>query len=85
MRSGCPGSVAVAIGRGNVRDLEAPRLRLPDGPAELLESLEKKRLNVMRLQAACFGPLHVFSNASEPAGVHGLVSEGMVLKQSLNL
>ena len=53
-------------------NLIASSFPLPGGPAKLLERLQEEGLDVMRLQPSGLGPLHVFANAVDPAGVHSV-------------
>ena len=51
------------------------RLALPGAAAEPLERLQEERLNVVGLQPTRVGALHIFANAVDAAGVHGVVGE----------
>ena len=41
----------------------------------------EERLDVVRLEAAGLGPLHVLADAVDPAGVHGVVGERPFFQQ----
>ena len=53
--------------------------------AEALEGLEEERLDVVRLEPAGLGALHVFADAVNAAGVHGVVRQGALFEQVLQL
>ena len=73
-------------GRRDVGDLVAARLALLGPyPPRRLERLEEEGLDVVRLQAAGLGALHVLADAVDPAGVHGVVGERAFFQQVLEL
>src|SRR6266542_851480 len=76
-------AVAMAHRRWHVGDFVAPCLALADAAAELLKSFQKKRLDVVRLQAASFGPLHLLPDAVDAASIYGIVGEGTLFKEVL--
>ena len=78
-------AVAVADRGRDVGDLVAARLALLGGAAEALEGLEEEGLDVVRLQAAGLGALHVLADAVDAAGVHGVVGERALFEQVLEL
>ena len=41
----------------------------------------KERLNVVRLQSACLGAFHVFADAANPAGIHGVVGKSPLFEK----
>src|SRR5258707_378628 len=49
--------------------------------AELLERFEKEGFDVMRLQTAGFGTLHVLADAVNAARIHGVVSQCMLFQE----
>ena len=53
--------------------------------AKLLERLEEERLDVVRLQAARFGALHVLADAGHAARVHRVVGQRALFEQVLEL
>ena len=53
--------------------------------AEALERLEEERLDVVRLEAAGLGALHVLADAVDAAGVHRVVGQRALLEQVLEL
>ena len=63
-------AVAVADGGGHMGNLIAARLPLAHCPPKLLKRFEKERLDVVRLQPAGIGALHVFADAVNAAGIH---------------
>ena len=78
-------AVAVAHRRRDVGDLVAARLALLGRAAQALEGLEEEGLDVVRLQAAGLGPLHLLADALDPAGVHRVVGERALFEQVLEL
>jgi len=78
-------AVSVAHRGGHVTHLEATRLALADGPAELLERLEEEGLDVVGLQPARLRTLHVLAHARKPARVHRVAHERSLLEQILDL
>jgi hypothetical protein len=78
-------AVAVSHGCWNVGNLIAARFALAGIAAKDFERFEKKRLDVVGLETACFGPLHFFANAVDARGVHGIVREGVLFNQILQL
>ena len=74
-------AVAVAHRGRDVGDLVAARLALLGRAAQKPERLVEEGLDVVRLQAAGLGPLHVFADAVDPAGVHGVVGERPFFQQ----
>lgn len=66
-----------------MRDFVAPGFALADATAEPLKSLQKERLDVVRLQAARFGALHVLPDTVDPARVHGVVGKGTLFQEIL--
>ena len=76
-------AVAVAHRGGDMADLIAAGLTLFGGAAEPLECLMEEGLDVVRLQAAGVGALHVFADAPDPARVHGVMGEDALIDQVL--
>ena len=74
-------TVAIAHRRRNVGDLVAARLTLLGRSAETLEGCVEERLDVVGLEAAGLGALHVFADAVHPARVHGVVGERPFFQQ----
>ena len=66
-------------------DLVATRLTLFDGAALALEGIEEKRLDVVRLKSARFGPFHFFADAVYTSCVHGIVGQCPFFDQILQL
>jgi len=64
-------------------DLMAAWFPLSGRATKAAERFEEKGLDVMRLQAARFGALHVLPNAMDAARVHGVVSESSFFQQVL--
>lgn len=58
-----------------MRDLIAAGFPLFAGSAQPLERLVKERFNIVRLQAACIGTLHILPDPLHTAGVHGIVDQ----------
>ena len=75
--------VAVPDQGRNVRHLVAARFTLAGRAAELSERLMEERFDVVRLQAARLGPLHLLAHALYAAGVHRVVDELPLLEQVL--
>ena len=75
--------VAVPDQGRNVRHLVAARFTLAGRAAELPERLAEERLDVVRLQAARVGPLHLLAHALHAADVHRVVDELPLLEQVL--
>ena len=69
----------------DVGDLVATGFPLPDRPAEPLKRVLKERFDVMRLETARLGTRHVFANPLDPAAVHRIGGEGVVLQQGLQV
>ena len=59
------------------------RLALPGRAAEPAECFVEERLDVVRLQAPRFGPLHLLADAVHAAGVHRVMGELLLLQQVL--
>src|SRR5262245_37823159 len=78
-------AVAVADGRWHMGDLIAARLPLAGRPPELLEGFEKERLDVVRLQPAGLGAFHLLTHPGHAARVHGVMRQGTLFKQGLEL
>ena len=76
-------AVPIPNRRGNVGDLVAPSLTLFRGAAQSLERFAEERLDVVRLQTACFGPHHVLADALHAACVHGVVRKSPLFQQVL--
>ena len=66
-----------------MRHLVAARFTLEDRAAELPERLAEERFDVVRLQAARLGPLHLLAHALYAAGIHRVVDELPLLEQVL--
>jgi hypothetical protein len=77
--------VAVAHRGGHMADLVAAGLTLFGGAAESFECLMEEGLDVVRLQAAGVGALHVLADAPDPAGVHGVMGEDALIDQVLQV
>ena len=69
--------------RRDVRHLVTACLPLPRRTAEPPERLAEERLDVVRLQAARLGPLHLLADALHARGVHRVVNELPFLEQVL--
>ena len=78
-------TITVAHRSRNVGDLVAARLALLGRSAQAAEGFEEKRLDVVRLQAAGLGTLHIFADAVDAARVHGVMGKGMFFEQVLKL
>ena len=78
-------AVAVADRRRHVGDLVAARLALLDRAAQALEGFLEERLDVVRLQPAGLGALHLLADAVDAAGVHRVVGQRALLQQVLQL
>ena len=78
-------AVAVAHGCGDVRHLVTTRLALLRVAAEPLKCFEEEGLDVVRLQTAGFGALHVFADAVHAARVHGVVRQGALFEKILQM
>ena len=76
-------AVTVPDRRRDVRHRVAARLALPRRPAQPPERLAEERLDVVRLQAARFRPLHLLAHAPHPRGVHRVVDELALFQQIL--
>jgi hypothetical protein len=63
-----------------VSHFEAAQLPLPDIAAQLLKGLKKKRFNVVRLEPPRFGAFHLFPDAINPPGIHGVMRQGPFLQ-----
>ena len=74
-------AVAVAHRGRDVGDLVAARLPLLGRAAQKPERLVEEGLDIVRLEAAGLGPLHIFADALDPAGVHGVVGERPFFQQ----
>ena len=74
-------AVAVAHRGRDVGDLVAARLPLLGRAAQKPERLVEEGLDIVRLEAAGLGPLHVLADALDPAGVHGVVGERPFFQQ----
>lgn len=66
-----------------MRHLVAARFTLAYRAAELPKRLAEERFDVVRLQAARLGPLHLLVHALHTAGVHRVVDELPLLEQVL--
>ena len=66
-----------------MRHLVAARFTLAGRAAELSERLMEERFDVVRLQAARLGPLHLLAHALHAAGIHRVVDELSLLEQVL--
>src|SRR5208282_2659735 len=75
------GRFAIADRGRDVGDLVAARFALLGRPAQKSERLVEERLDIVRLEAAGLGALHLFSDSPDPAGVHGVVGERPFFKQ----
>lgn len=62
-------------------DFVAARLALADRSAEAPEGFQKEGLDVVRLQAARFGALHLFAHPRNATDVHHLVRQGALFDQ----
>ena len=78
-------AVAVTDRGWHMRDLIAARLPLAGRPSELLKGFEKERLDVVRLQAAGLGAFHLLAYTGHAARVHGVMRQGTLFKQGLEL
>ena len=78
-------AVALADGRRDVGDLVAARLAPVDRAAETREGLEEERLDVVRLEPAGVGALHVLADRCDPRRVHRVVDQGALVEQLLEV
>ena len=78
-------SVSIAYRRWDVSDFKTAGFTLFGGTPELFESFVKERFDVMGLQAACFGTLHVFTDALHSADVHRVLGQHTLFKQGLKV
>jgi hypothetical protein len=76
-------TISMAYRRRHVRNFVAPWLALADVPTKLLEGLKKERLDVVRLQTASFGPLHLLPNAMDATHVHRVMGKGAFFEEVL--
>ena len=72
--AGADQPVALAYDRRDVGHLVTARLPLPHGTPKPTEALEEKGLDVVGLEAAGLGALHVLPDALHAASVHGVMS-----------
>jgi hypothetical protein len=77
--------VAISYRGWNVGDLIAAGFPLFVRSAQSLKRFAKEGFDVVRLQAAGFGALHIFADPVDLACVHGINGKGVVFKQILNL
>src|SRR6266540_2592125 len=68
-----------------MRHLITALFALLERSTQLLESFEKERLDIMRLQSACLSTLHVLTNATNSAGVHRIVSKRALFQKILQV
>jgi hypothetical protein len=78
-------AVAVPDRSRHVRHLVPAWLALLHGAAEAPERLEEEGLDVVRLEPPGLGALHLLANAVHAARVHGVVGEGVLLDQILDV
>ena len=76
-------AVAAPDQRGHMGHLVAARLALAGRAAQPPECLPEERLDVVRLQATGFGPLHLFADAVYAARIHHVVHELALLEELL--
>src|SRR5439155_10468515 len=74
-------AVALAQDRGDVRNLEAPRLARIDGATEQLEPLHEKGANKVGLQAARLRLFHFFLHCEQALGAEGFLGERVPVEQ----
>src|SRR5688500_4956206 len=68
-------AISIAYRGWDVGDLVAARFALLGRSTQALEGFVKERLDVVRLQAAGIGALHVFADTVDAACIHGVVGE----------
>ena len=68
-----------------MRDLIAARLPLTRRPTELREGFKEERRDVVRLQPAGLGAFHLLAHPGHAAGVHGVMCQGTLVEQCLEL
>ena len=78
-------AVALAQRRGHVGDLEAPLFAAVDPPAKAAERLEEEGLDEVGLQPPGVGTLHLFAQRLDAAYVHGVVHQGALVEEPLEL
>src|SRR5205823_4156569 len=66
-------AISIAYGCRDVGNFVTARFALAESTAKLFKSFEKKRLDIVRLQFARFGTLHILAHAPHAAGIHGVV------------
>ena len=82
-RPGADLTVTIPEQARTARDLEPALLPLADLAAQPTEGLHEESLDVVRLEAARFGPLHVLADALNPACIHGVGGERAIVEQVL--
>jgi hypothetical protein len=83
--AGADEAVAAADGGWYVGEFVAAGFAFAGGAAEAFEGLEEEGFDVVGLEAAGFGALHVMADAGDLAGVHGVDGEGAVLEEVLQV
>ena len=78
-------AVPVAHRRGDVGDLVPSRFPLLDGTAKSPEGFQEEGLDVVRLQPAGLGPLHLFAHAEHARRVHAVMRQRPFFEQVLQL
>ena len=78
-------TVSVAYRRWYMGDLIAAWLALAGCASELAESFEEERLDIVRLQTAGSGSLHVFPDTGNTADVHHIMRQSTLFEQVLKL
>src|SRR5438132_14299253 len=68
-----------------MRDLIAAWLALAGRPTKLLEGFEEERLDVVRLQPVGLSALHLLTHTGHATRIHGLMRQGALFKQGLEL
>jgi hypothetical protein len=78
-------SIAIPDRRRNMGDFVASALALLHRSAKPLERLEEEGLYVMRLEASCFGALHLLADVHDSTRVHRVVDEDLLVEEVANL
>ena len=77
--------VPIAHRRRHMRHLEAARLALAHCASKALEGFEEEGLDIVRLKATRLGTFHFLADAENTAGIHGVVREGVLFQEILQL
>src|SRR5579859_2149308 len=78
-------AIAVAHRPRDMRHLVATRLTLLDRPPEPIERLQKKGLDIVRLEPPRVGALHLFADAIDAACIHAVVRQGALFEEVLQV